>query len=72
LAPNLSAREECHRSGPWRNQIEIKTPGKRQPSDTSAIEKPSNELVKLNSKLRWLGMEEEAQACRTSWGDGVL
>jgi hypothetical protein len=36
----------------------MKTPRKRQLSDTSARQKASNELVKLIRKLRWLGMEE--------------
>jgi hypothetical protein len=39
----------------------METPGKRQPSDTSARQRASNELVTLIRKLRWLGMEEEAQ-----------
>ena len=39
----------------------METPRKRQPSDTSARQRASNELVKLIRKLRWLGMEEEAQ-----------
>jgi hypothetical protein len=39
----------------------METPRKQQPSDTSARQRASNELVKLIRKLRWLGMEEEAQ-----------
>jgi hypothetical protein len=39
----------------------METPRKQQPSDTSAGQRASNELVKLIRKLRWLGMEEEAQ-----------
>ena len=31
------------------------------PPSTSASQKASNELVKLIRKLRWMGMEEEAQ-----------
>ena len=31
------------------------------PSDTLMRQRASNELVKLIRKLRWLGMEEEAQ-----------
>ena len=39
----------------------METPRKQKLSDTSARQRPSNELVKLIRKLRWLGMEEEAQ-----------
>ena len=39
----------------------METPRKQQPSDTSAGQRASDELVKLIRKLRWLGMEEEAQ-----------
>ena len=39
----------------------METPRKQQPSDTSARQRASNELVKLIRKLRWLGMEEEAR-----------
>ena len=39
----------------------METPRKQQPSDISARQRASNELVKLIRKLRWLGMEEEAQ-----------
>ena len=37
-------------------------PRKQQkPSDVSAEQRTSNELVKLIRKLRWMGMEEEAE-----------
>jgi hypothetical protein len=41
----------------------METPRKQQTSDpsTSAGQRASNELIKLIRKLRWLGMEEEAQ-----------
>jgi hypothetical protein len=39
----------------------METPRKGPPSDSSARRRASNELVKLIRKLRWLGMEEEAQ-----------
>ena len=39
----------------------METPRNQQPSDTSARQRASNELVKLIRKLRWMGMEEEAQ-----------
>ena len=34
-------------------------------SDISADQRTSNELVKLIRKLRWMGMEEEAQRVQT-------
>jgi hypothetical protein len=46
----------------------VETPRKRQPSDTSARQKASNELVMLIRKLRWLGMEEEAQGLENELG----
>ena len=46
----------------------MKAPRKRQLSDTSARQKASNELVKLTRKLRWLGMEEEAQGLQNELG----
>jgi hypothetical protein len=33
----------------------------QEPSDVSAEQRTSNELVKLIRKLRWMGMEEEAE-----------
>jgi len=39
----------------------METPRNQQPSDTSARQRASNELVKLIRKLRWMGMEEEAE-----------
>jgi hypothetical protein len=39
----------------------METPREQQPPDTSARQRASNELVKLIRKLRWIGMEEEAQ-----------
>ena len=53
----------------------METPRKQQPSDTSARQRASNELVKLIRKLRWLGMEEEAQGLqrrRATTADSVL
>jgi len=46
----------------------VETPRKRQPSDTSARQRASNELVKLIHKLRWLRMEEEAQGLQNELG----
>jgi hypothetical protein len=46
----------------------VETPRNRQPSDTSARQKASNELVMLIRKLRWLGMEEEAQGLENELG----
>jgi hypothetical protein len=41
-------------------------PRKQQkPSDVSAEQRTSNELVKLIRKLRWMGMEEEAERVET-------
>jgi len=39
----------------------VETPHEQQPPDTSARQRASNELVKLIRKLRWMGMEDEAQ-----------
>ena len=39
----------------------METPRVQRPPDTSAKQRASNELVKLIRKLRWIGMEEEAQ-----------
>jgi hypothetical protein len=54
-------------------------PRKQQkPSDVSAEQRTSNELVKLIRKLRWMGMEEEAErvetelACDVRRADSVL
>jgi hypothetical protein len=33
----------------------------QKPSDTSAEQQLSNDLVKLIRKLRWMGMEDEAK-----------
>jgi hypothetical protein len=38
------------------------------PSDTSARQKASDELVKLIRKLRWSGMEKEAQGLENELG----
>jgi hypothetical protein len=46
----------------------METPRTGQPSDTSARQRASNELVKLIRKLRWLGMEEEAQGLQNELG----
>jgi hypothetical protein len=46
----------------------VETPRNRQPSDTSARQKASNELVMLIRKLRWLGMEVEAQGLENELG----
>lgn len=32
-----------------------------EPPDTSATQRSSNEMIKLIRKLRWIGMEEEAE-----------
>ena len=41
-------------------------PRKQQkPSDVSAEQRTSNELVKLIRKLRWMGLEEEAERVQT-------
>jgi hypothetical protein len=37
------------------------SPERQIASDTSALESSSNELIKLICKLRWIGMEDEAQ-----------
>jgi hypothetical protein len=57
----------------------METPRKRRPSDTLTRQRAANELVKLIRKLRWLGMEEEAQGLqnelarrRTTATDSVL
>ena len=50
----------------------METPRKRPPSDTSARRRASNELVKLIRKLRWLGMEEEAQGLQNELGRKLL
>lgn len=36
-------------------------PNQQQPPDGLAEERASNELVKLIRKLRWMGMEQEAE-----------
>lgn len=33
----------------------------QKPPDTSLVQNTSNELVKLIRKLRWVGMEQEAE-----------
>ena len=50
----------------------METSRKRPPSDTSARRRASNELVKLIRKLRWLGMEEEAQGLLNELGRKLL
>ena len=37
----------------------------QEPSDVLAEQRTSNELVKLIRKLRWMGMEEEAERVQT-------
>ena len=37
----------------------------KKPPDVSAEQRTSNELVKLIRKLRWMGMEEEAERVQT-------
>jgi predicted solute-binding protein len=37
----------------------------QKPSAVSAEQRTSNELVKLIRKLRWMGMEEEAERVQT-------
>ncbi len=39
----------------------METLHEQQPPDTSARQRASNELVKLIRKLRWMGMDDEAQ-----------
>lgn len=36
----------------------------QKPPEVSAEQRASNELVKLIRKLRWMGMEEEAEKAR--------
>jgi hypothetical protein len=36
----------------------------QKPPDTLAEQRTSNELVKLIRKLRWMGMEEEAESAQ--------
>ena len=40
-------------------------PFKQQTPETLAEQRASNELVKLIRKLRWMGMEEEAEKMET-------
>ncbi len=42
-------------------QQQQKPPGTSDASDTSSTDKAPNELIKLIRKLRWMGMEEEAE-----------
>jgi hypothetical protein len=51
----------------------------QKPSDGSAEQRASNELVKLIRKLRWMGMEEEAEKvekqlilCNVAAADSVV
>jgi hypothetical protein len=37
----------------------------QQPSDNAAPQRTSNELIKLVRKLRWMGMDEEAERLQT-------
>jgi hypothetical protein len=37
------------------------SPERQIASDTAALESSSNELIKLICKLRWIGMEAEAE-----------
>ncbi len=37
----------------------------QKPPDVSAEQRTSNELIKLIRKLRWMGMEEEAERVQT-------
>ncbi len=37
---------------------------RQKPPEVSAEQRASNELVKLIRKLRWMGMEEEAERAR--------
>lgn len=50
-----------------------------QPPDVSVEQRASNELVKLIRKLRWMGMQEEAERvqvqltqCRVPTADNVV
>jgi len=54
-------------------------PLEQQAPDASAVQKASNELVKLIRKLRWIGLDEKAQGLeselarrRTTAADSVL
>jgi hypothetical protein len=64
LGADKSTQEECRVVRPVMQTGTSKPPtirpSKRRPSDT-LTRQASNELVKLFRKLRWLGMEEEAQ-----------
>ena len=51
--------------------------GDQKPPDISAEQRASSELVKLIRKLRWIGMEREAEQlqtvlCRIPAADSVL
>lgn len=41
------------------------SPKQQKPPDVSSQQRTSNELVKLIRKLRWMGMEEEAERVQT-------
>ncbi len=41
--------------------VRLEQPLTQQNADTAATQRGSNELVKLIRKLRWIGMEEEAE-----------
>ena len=43
------------------------SPEQQEPPDMSARRK-ANELIKLIRKLRWMGMEEEAERAETALG----
>ena len=52
---------------------------RQKPSDGSAEQRETNELVKLIRKLRWIGLEEEAERvenqltlCKSKAGDSVV
>jgi hypothetical protein len=55
------ARQCCKIPNPEVTSMETK-PKQHYPSDVSVTQRTSNELVMLIRKLRWMGMEKEAEA----------
>jgi hypothetical protein len=51
--------------------------GQQAPPDVSAEQRASNEMIKLIRKLRWMGMEREAQRLQvalngSAYADSVI
>jgi hypothetical protein len=63
----VACQSEIAKGHPWLKTQEIREnalapPEQQKPSAVSALEeRTSNELVRLVRKLRWIGMEEEAE-----------